>query len=397
MPTGSWSGPIRSRFAQATQILLHGGYRSLRAYACGLLIFAASRLVVFAGVKYGMTFVRVPDPAKWEVGPNWYHQLLRWDAGWYGQIVTNGYFFKDDGLPHTVAFFPLFPLLASAIRSVLGVGEYRALMLVSNVSALVAVLLMIKLFRDERGDKVALLSVAFFCFFPSSLFLSSAYSEALCLMSILLCLILLAHERFVLAAAMAGLSLATRSTSVVIVPVVLLEMWRHNILPLTRFLPRIVLCAVLASSGLLAYMIYLGVEFGHPLAFLTSQGAWQGAWKDQTLATRLTSAVMLAPFLQLHVSSAGFSLCFFGLMIWSFWHLRLALSLYGLGTILMPYLAQGGFTPSSDRFALMCVPAFLCMGILCRDRPWLAGALASIFAVLLFEKTTLFSLWYWEG
>lgn len=52
------------------------------------------------------------------------------------------------------------------------------------------------------------------------------------------------------------------------------------------------LVGVLALSGLVAFMIYLGVAFGHPFAFVTSHAAWEGG----TLAQRFVWALTLGPF-----------------------------------------------------------------------------------------------------
>jgi hypothetical protein len=49
------------------------------------------------------------------------------------------------------------------------------------------------------------------------------------------------------------------------------------------------------------------------------------------------------------------------------------------------------------RYVLVCFPAFMCMGILCKGRPWLAIPLIGISAALLFQTTALFSQWYWVG
>lgn len=367
-------------------------WRAYNLYFSILVIFAASRLVLIIGLNLGTLLVpTTPFSAKWDAGPAWYHRLLRWDSYWYAAIVRDGYRYSDNAsVQSSTVFYPLYPLTSYAVKSLLGIDEYWALLLVANVAALVAVLLMTKFVKDELGDEISLLSLAFFCFFPSSLFLSAGYAESLCLVFIVFSLILLTREKFVLAAAIAGLALGTRPTGIVMIPVILWEMWRQRSLPWPRLLPRIVLCAVLAASGLLIYMVYLEMTFGHPLAFATGQQAWHGG----TLLDRLVSAATLTPFRHLSWRSGGWFLCFLVLTIWSFWRLRSAVSLYALGTLLLPYLTLG-ITGWMNRFVLMCFPAFMCLGILCKGRLWLACALIGIFAALLLINTALFSQWYW--
>jgi len=133
--------------------------------------------------------------------------------GWYAAIVRDGYQCCDvPGVEGTTAFYPLYPLLSYAVKSLFGITHFVALLLVANVASVVAMLLMTKFVKDELGDEIALLSLAFFSFFPSSLFLSAGYTESLFLVFVLLSFILMAREKFTLAATLAGLSLGTRPT-----------------------------------------------------------------------------------------------------------------------------------------------------------------------------------------
>ena len=396
MPSRFWSDVVRPRLVQSA-----GSLRQFPQRWCGgalywqaLLVFAASRLVVFIATQTGTMLVRDPDPTKWEGGPNWYHRLLRWDSGWYLSIIDRGYFYSDNPADETsVNYFPAYPLISYVVKSLFGLQSGVAMLLVANVSGLIAVLLFAKFASDELGDEIALSAVTLLCFFPASMFMSAGYTKSLCLMFVLLSLILMTRQKFVLSATVAGLAMATRSTSILLAPAILWEMWRQNTQPLVRLLPRLALCGTLAVSGLLAFMIYLGVKFGHPMAFVGSQEAWN----SENLQQRVWSAVTLRPFLTLNWRSSGFFLGFLALMIGSFWRMRPALWLYGIGALALPYLLQGGFVGSMDRYILLCVPAFMAMGLLCRGRPWLLNALIGIFAALLFRKTELFSQWYWEG
>jgi Mannosyltransferase (PIG-V) len=386
---------IRSRRVQFVVLLLQARERcrAFDVYLSALLIFGASRLVVVVGINLGKLLVRTPDPTKWDAGSAWYDRLLRWDAGWYAAIVNDGYRYSDDSsIQGPTAFYPLYPLVAYAVKSLFGVDRFIALLLVANVASLVVALLMTKFVRDELGDEVALLSLAFFCFFPSSLFLSAGYTESLYLALVLLSFILMVRQKFLFAAALAGLSLGTRSTGIVMIPVILWEMGRWSPLPWPRLLPQMAMCSVLAASGLLVYMAYLGIQFGHPLAFATAQAAWHGG----TFLDHFVSGLTLASFHHANLLNAGSFVCFLALTIWSFRRLRFAVSLYGLGALALPYLTLG-VTESMSRYVLVCFPAFMCLGTLCKGRPWLSTALVGIFAALLLQTAALFSQWYWVG
>jgi hypothetical protein len=150
------------------------------------------------------------------------------------------------------------------------------------------------------------------------------------------------------------------------------------------------LCSVLAASGLLVYMAYLAIKFGHPLAFASIQAAWHGG----TFLDRFVWGVTLASVRLSNMWDAGWVLCFLPLTIWSFRRLRFAVALYGLGTLALPYLTLGVMV---NRYMLVCFPAFMCLGILCKGRPWFVSALIGIFGALLLQNAALFSQWYWVG
>jgi Gpi18-like mannosyltransferase len=388
-----WLDRIRSRLVQFAYLFLRvrKKWRCCDVYVSALLIFAASRVVVIVGINFGRLLVTIPDPNRTDVGPAWYYRLIRWDSEWYATIVSQGYRYSDDpSVEGPTVFYPLYPLVTYVIKSLFGIDHFVALLLVANVAALAAALLMTKFVKDELGDETALLSLAFFCFFPSSLFLSAGYTESLYLVFGLLSFILMSREKFAPAAVMAGLSLGTRSVGIVMIPVILWQMARENVLPWPRLLPKMALCGLLAASGLLVYMAYLGIEFGHPLAFVTVEAAWH----DGTFLDRFVSAVTLANFRHANLWATGWFLGFLALSIWSFWRLRFALSLYALGALAVPYLTLG-ITDSMSRYVLVCFPAFMCMGILCKGRPWLVCAIIGIFAALLLETAAMFSQWYW--
>jgi hypothetical protein len=384
---------IRSRLVRFARLLSRTGekWRAYEIYLYALLIFAASRLVVIVGIDFGKSLVANPDPNRWEAGSAWYDRLLRWDSEWYAGIVSHGYRYSNDtSVEGPTVFYPLYPLATYAIKSLFGIDDLVALLLVANIAALVAALLLTKFVKDELGDETALLSLSFFCFFPSSLFLSAGYTESLYLVFVLLSFILMSREKFLPAAAMAGLSLATRPTGIAMLPVILWEMARVNTRPWPRLLLQMALCGLLAASGLLVYMAYLGIAFGHPLAFVTLQAAWH----DGTFLDRFVAAVTLADFRHSNWWPAGWFLCFLALSLWSFRRLRFALSLYALGALAVPYLTLG-ITDSMIRYVLVCFPAFMCMGLLCKGRPWLAIAIIAIFSALLLQTAAMFSQWYW--
>jgi Gpi18-like mannosyltransferase len=107
----------------------------------------------------------------------------------------------------------------------LDIDGLLALLIVANVAAALSVLLLFKYVRRGYGDELALLTIGICEFFPTSLFLPAGYTESLALLLILCCFMLLKREQFVLAAGFAGLASATRSTGLMLIPVIIWELW----------------------------------------------------------------------------------------------------------------------------------------------------------------------------
>ena len=91
-------------------------------YLEALAIYLSSRLLVFVGIAFGLTYV----PAGHDIqlgGSRWYHHLLRWDSEWYRTIASTGYSYNGEpGLPQTVVFYPLYPGLSRLAGEVLGIN-----------------------------------------------------------------------------------------------------------------------------------------------------------------------------------------------------------------------------------------------------------------------------------
>jgi len=200
-------------------------------YLIALTIYSSSRLIVLWAMYIAARFVSpAPEASMNErflsslhlsASTSWYRYLLRWDSIWYVTILNEGYNYNGNVLdPQSVQFYPLYPLTAKALTIFPGIDGWLALLVVANVAAALSVLLLFKYVRQDYGDEVAFSTIAFLSFFPSSLFLSAGYTESLTLLLILTSFLLLKQEKYVLAAACAGLASATRSTGVVLLPVI---------------------------------------------------------------------------------------------------------------------------------------------------------------------------------
>lgn len=372
-------------------------------YLEALAIYLCSRLVVFLGVVFGRTYIPLGNDT-WLGGTQWYHRLLRWDSEWYMIIAAEGYKYDGDpGLKQTVVFYPLYPMLCRLVSEILRIDLVDAMLLVANLAAAAAVVLLFKLVRERFGDRNALATVAMISFFPSSIFLSAGYTESLTLLLMVSFFLAIGQQRFLPAAVLAGLAVATRSSGIVLFPVLLWELWRCRS-PM-RFLIEAVPFSIIATSGLWLYIIYLGFTFGHPMAFADGQTAFH---ENTSMLTRVLSALTLEPFTRLNLtdlSPAGFdqwfTLLFIALIACS-WFVGISrgMTLFATLVLALPYLTlcggPAGFT-SMARFNVVSFPLFVVMALLTERRRWMIPGIVGIFGGLLLMYAALFSQWQWVG
>jgi hypothetical protein len=384
-------------------------YREVTArYLPVIVILISSRLVVLLSMVFSSTFVQRPsgDIFK-DVTPRWYRYFLRWDAGWYLKIATEGYSYNGDNtVQQPVGFYPLYPLISKAVAVVFNISEAAALLLVSNLALLLAIPLVFKFFRQGYGDQTALYAVACLCFFPSSIFFSAGYTESLALLLITSFFLLLAKEQYLIAAGVAGLAIGTRSTGLLLLLPLGFELWRKYSVDPKRLVKLAIPCVVLATSGMWLYMIYLWVVFNSPFAFVSNLRAWRsGAAVEGGLLGVLT----LRPFYHLadtfrigpdpNTLSPWFFILFMALLIAFRKRLPFGLWIYGMGVMLFPYLTVSGHVGfvSFTRYSLMALPAFIVLGELFKKRIWLGLSILGLFSAMLFMYSAFYAQFYWAG
>lgn len=331
------------------------------------------------------------------------HQLLQWDSEWYFRIVTDGYQYNGDPtIQQSIVFYPLFPMLARGLATVGGLTPADALLLVSNAAGLLAIVILFKLVREEFGDQIALVTTALVSFFPASVLLSAGYTEPLALLLIVSFFLALKRRYYFSAALLAGLTIATRSTGIVLLPVLVWEMWRSR--DQRPFLPALLPCIVLATSGLWLFMIYLWSAFGSPFAFADGQVAFH---EGTTLATRLVAALKLEPFTRMMLNdwnpwgqASWFTLLFIVLIVAGWSRLPSSWTLFAIAVLLLPYLTLSGGPAgfvSMSRFNLVSFPLFVILADLVSRAKWLLVGLIGLFGASLFMNTALFARRIWIG
>lgn len=379
-----------------------------RFFLVALGIYLGSRLLMAAAIVYANA--NVPQrPGFGQVPGAWLGSLVRFDAGWYLKIASGGYVYNGDPtIEQNVAFFPLYPLLVRGVSVVTGAQDANAGLIVANVCAVGAVLLLAALARDLFDARTAWLAVALLAFFPTAFFLSAPYTESLALLLCVAFFLLLLRGRFALAALCAGAATATRSICVVLLLPLAWELWQQRRalgLPPLRLLSRAAAYSVLATAGLSLFMLYQWQAFGDPLAFVHNQEAWKAgrsAYSPFAVVTLRPVADSMHAFLfaptnaDLH-GAWPWAACA-ALLVWRRRRLPTSVWLFAAAMVVGLYLTRGdsGLAFSSmQRFLLLAFPAFLLVADLCRRRLWLGIGLVAASAVGLFAYMSQFAQGYW--
>lgn len=194
--------------------------------------------------------------------------LSQWDSLHYQDIATMGYEYAPDGGPHTIAFFPLFPLVIRAVMTI-GLSPEAAGALVNNLAFLGALIVLYSWMEERHGTSTARWATAVLAWCPFSLFGTVIYSEGLFLLLSTSALRAFDRRQYAGVALWGALATATRPTGMALIPAFLLAAWIER-------RGRIAYAAGLATSaGILLFSLYCAIRFGNPLAFIEAQRAWR--------------------------------------------------------------------------------------------------------------------------
>jgi hypothetical protein len=199
----------------------------------------------------------------------WLSTFYRWDATYYVTIAQHGYSVHAAA---QTAFFPGYPLVVAFVHGLtLGaLSYYQSAMAVSWLAFTAGAVVLYRLTQKLYGPRVALITVALFCWFPASLFFMSPYSESLFALEIIVVLALIERRQFLAASLVAAFASATSPESValtlalVIAAVLAGKAWRW-----------VVLYAAISGLGIFAYTMFLWARFGRPTEFVTVQRYWR--------------------------------------------------------------------------------------------------------------------------
>jgi hypothetical protein len=299
------------------------------------------------------------------------------DAWFYRWIAISGYESRTpDGAPkNTWAFFPLYPLL---IRALGGGGPRFPIiaMILSNTALLFALFVVAAAGRslglaDDEAERAAW----YIALFPTSYFFSLPMTESFFLLLSAGAFLAAARERWWASGIAGALASATRIIGICLLPALLLLPYQRS----TR-LTRRHLWLLLVPLGIAAFVGFLYVRAGDPLAFVHAQTLWgRGPSPTIDLSVLPKGLVISKPwnFVALNVA-AGLLMIAAGVSFlirrqWSF-------AAYTLLSVAVPL--SSGSVQSLARYALVDFPMFYWLAIVCRTSTRDRAVLATFVAIL---------------
>lgn len=216
----------------------------------------------------------------------WADLSCRWDCGWYGGIVNQGYGIEsaEQFGATSWAFYPLLPLLMAGMKSLFSGVDLR--LLASAVSTVLLVLALGMMHRYTRvignSERVAATAVLIVAFLPHGIVFSSLYTESLFLCLLVGTMLALRLERYLLAGLCAALLSATRSNGIFIIVFIVVQLWLQ--LGSAAFFrpwrnPYPFVALLMAPLGAFAYWTYAFHTTGDAFAMATTvRHGWGWSW-----------------------------------------------------------------------------------------------------------------------
>ncbi|MBE3559614.1 MAG: hypothetical protein IMW89_10360 [Ktedonobacteraceae bacterium] len=367
-------------------------------------LFTLSRLLLITVTYFGYILLTAPKYSSEPVDlvglfSSWNH----WDAANYVRIAQYGYQTKLD-----FAFFPLFPMLISAISYPFGNWGYVAGgLIISNLALLGAMFVIYQLAAEFGGDQTARRTLLYLCIFPTAFFFFAAYNESLFLFLAAGSFLAMRRKQWWLAGLLGLLASLARSAGPILAVPYLYELWiaREQVFTSRKNALLSIVPITLIPLGIALYALYCWKMTGNPLIFAAVQIhwarhitlPWAGIWQA---IVELVAVQPFGSFYQAHIIlDFGATLLFIVLAILGRTRLRMSYSLWAATMLfyilLSPSTGQHDSLISNQRFVLELFPCFITLALLGIKYPRLHQALVLLFPALLATLTILFVMNRW--
>lgn len=340
-------------------------------------------------------------------GPAWLDGWFQFDSGWYHAIVTGGYSYEP-GQQSSIAFFPTYPLLVRLLAWPLGDVQLAGT-LAGLGAGLAAVLLYARWLSARLPARSAAVAVGVLLLYPFALYLYGAmYADSLFLLTAIGSFVLLERRQYVLAGLVGALATAGRPVGVAVavgLVVRMLELLAQDrgddgwsgVLRSVRHVRWRQAGVLLSAAGLVAWMTYLWVEFGNPLAFVEvesapgwDQGVGPRTWFKVAYVEMFTAGHWRMALL-LSIQAAACLVAVLALRrVWR--RFGAGYLAYAVVVLAIPIIGTDDFM-GTGRYVLVAFPALAAVGdYLATHRwRWLAPAFLAASAALLIVLTSYYA------
>jgi hypothetical protein len=289
-----------------------------------------------------------------------------WDSVWYLRIAADGYGrsipYKPGIIFNDLAFFPLYPGLVRAVRTVLPLSGGATGMLIAWTASLAAAAGIYAIGVRLHSRPAAVLLVLLWGLLPHSVILTMAYTEPLLTAFAAWSLYAVLTGRWIWAGTLASLAGVSRPNGFAVAAAVLVTAAYEVISKRGRNVPhRLWTGAAIAPLGWTGYVLWVGVQRGDPLGgYFAVQRDWGSRFDFGVGAVRVVRHLLLKgdrfvyPMTILIVAAA---VLLFALLI-AERAAPLPLIVYS-GVLLVIALGGAGFFPSKPRFLLPAFPLLL--------------------------------------
>jgi Gpi18-like mannosyltransferase len=236
---------------------------NLRVFFTAVLLFLSSQLLEYAAITLSHSS---------------FANLCAWDCSWYAGIVRDGYDLKPHAHPKgdaaNWAFFPAFPLFASALGYVTALSPEVSSVVAGKLFFFASILVFIKFAQAYNPRLPVGLAGAVVAFNPYVIYGNTGYTEPMFLFFSCAAFFCLKRERYVAAGAFGGLLTSIRLVGIFFLLSYLVAAIRKFFVSDMQRRDDIALGALLIPLGLSLFMVFLYFHMGDALAFLHIQRAW---------------------------------------------------------------------------------------------------------------------------
>ncbi|MGD8604777.1 MAG: mannosyltransferase family protein [Anaerolineales bacterium] len=360
----------------------------------GALIWSMDLIPPGPNIDFDFYFGLEPIRQGWQGA--WLGVWQRWDTIHYLRLVEYGYF------PGEVsAFFPLYPLLSRGLSQFFGLNGLFVLMLVSNVTFLLALVQFYHLVEERFGNRIARYSVGAAVLFPGSLFFFAGYAEPLALLLVLLAIRTARQGRW-LACASAGFAAGlTLPTTLLMTPALAWLAWKQRrdgswFAGLARLA-----AAATPALGIVLFLSWRELQGYMPYSQL--QYEWWG-WHYVNPVESIKLLPLLIPstfFLQIGWANVVAVILVLAAIVWGYKALSTESYLYTLGLTGLLLLMRKDEEPFSSwaRHAIMVYPLFIALGVWFQklNHKWIRILVFATTLSMLLYVAGYYIMWGWTG